>query len=102
MSVIARMLCQSVNDNYHRRQSPDVPGEKYGESIRLSAVYSPDLASPNYSFSQATPYMETTMSITNPAVFGFFVRGNSYDLIFEPTPVPVEAAITNPDLPPAG
>lgn len=91
MSVIARMLCQSVNDYRHESANPDVPGEKYGESIRLSAVYSSDAESPNYSFSQATPYMETTMSITNSDVFGFFVRGKSYDIVFHPTPTPEES-----------
>lgn len=100
MSVKARMLCQTVNDHRQGIGSPDVPGEKYGESIRLSAVYSTDIGSLNYTYSKYTPYAEVTMSITNDAVFGFFVPGRCYDITFEPTPE--EPGITNPDLPPAG
>lgn len=64
MTVKARMICQSVTDNHYAGADPAQPGVKYGEHIRLSACYSSDPESPNYSFSQATPYMETTLSPT--------------------------------------
>ena len=75
MTVKARMICQSVDENNYGSTDPKIPVEKYGEYIRMTAVYSTDIRSPNYSYSQATPYAEVIMSITNPAVFGFFVPG---------------------------
>jgi len=95
MTVRARLICQSVDENNYGSTDKSIPVEKYGELIRMSAVYSTDLQSPNYSYSQATPYADLIMSITNPAVFGFFVPGRTYDLTFEPTPE--EPEITNPD-----
>lgn len=54
----ARMVCRKSE------------GEGYN-SVELSAVYSEDKNSPNYRYSQATPYGELKMSISNPAALGF-------------------------------
>jgi hypothetical protein len=80
MTIIARVRVQSVQDNMQGDNT------KWSENIRLSAVYSNDKNSPNYSFSEATPYADFTMSISNPGAFGFFVEGKEYDLTFTPAP----------------
>ena len=61
MSVVARLLVREVED--------------FGthQVVKAGAVYSSDPTDPNYSFSQATPHAELTMTITNPAAFGAFV-----------------------------
>jgi hypothetical protein len=58
-------------------------GTKAGEQVTLSAVYSPDPNSENYSFSQATPNAMLTMWISNPQAFDFFEEGAQYVLTFE-------------------
>lgn len=70
MSVIARLKVDKVS------------GEGNYRSVTMSAVYDSDPASPNYSFSQATPSASLTMSITNPAAFEQFVEGKLYDVAF--------------------
>lgn len=53
--------------------------------ITMSPVYSPDKASPNYSWSQATPCGELKMTITNPNAFNQFGVGKSYLMTFTET-----------------
>lgn len=56
---------------------------KNNERVILTAVYSPDPADENYSYSQATPSAHLTMTINNPQAFGFFEKGQEYVLTFE-------------------
>ena len=53
------------------------------EIVTLSAVYSSDPESENWSYSQATPSANLTMFINNHAAFGFFKEGKQYKLTFE-------------------
>ena len=75
MTISARLKCYSVND--HR--NGDVVLSK---EVKLSPVYDPDPASPNYSFSQATPAGDVRLTITNPAAFEQFVEGKIFDVDF--------------------
>lgn len=52
------------------------------QEITLGAVYSEDKTSPNYSFSQATPSANMTMSVTNPSAYNQFEAGKIYDIVF--------------------
>lgn len=70
MSVQARMICSNINDFGGHRE------------VFFNAVYSADKASPNYSFSEATPQASLRMVITNRAAFEQFKPGRSYDLVF--------------------
>jgi hypothetical protein len=72
MSVQARLRVQSITDFGASKQ------------VKLHAVYSNDPATPNYTYSQATPQAELTMHITNPGAFSQFVVGKDYDLVFTP------------------
>lgn len=64
--------------------------EKHGDGdyeyrhIRLTAVYSPDPNSPNYSWSKMTPCGEIAMTITNPAAFQQFELEQEFLLTFVP------------------
>lgn len=58
-------------------------GSKAAESVGLSAVYSSDPNSENYSYSQATPNATLSMWISNPQAFDFFEEGKQYILTFE-------------------
>lgn len=51
--------------------------------ITLRPVYSPDPASPNYSWSKWTPSGQLDMTITNPAAFHQFRLGATFLLTFE-------------------
>lgn len=55
-----------------------------GESISLSAVYSEDKTSENYSYSVATPSAQLKMFIANPSAFGAFELGGEYIVDFSP------------------
>lgn len=55
-----------------------------GREVKLSAVYSSDPNSPNYSYSQATPSADLRLFVTNPAAYEQFKVGQHYDLIFTP------------------
>lgn len=59
--------------------------------IDLQPVYSSDPASPNASWSKATPSGRLQMTITNPAAFEQFRTGHEYLLTFEDV-TPTEAA----------
>ncbi len=80
-TLSARLAVQSVTD--------------YGssQSVHLTAVHSADPANPNASFSKFTPSAELKLVITNRDAFGFFVAGQSYDLLFSPQ---VQAAAPAP------
>lgn len=58
-------------------------GTKASEQVTLSAVYSNEPGSENYSYSQATPNAQLSMYISNPQAFGFFEEGKQYILTFE-------------------
>jgi hypothetical protein len=58
-------------------------GSKASEQVTLSAVWSDDKNSENYSYSQATPNATLNMYISNPQAFGFFEEGAEYVLTFE-------------------
>lgn len=63
----------------------DIHDEKVvGERIELNAVYSEDIKSENYSFSQSTPSATLNMYISNPSAFGFFKTGKEYFIKFLP------------------
>lgn len=79
----ARLVATSVNGLGFQG------GGKVSEAVAMSAVYSNDKASPNYTFSQATPQAELIMTITNPAAFGLIEPGGAYDITI--TPVPTDA-----------
>jgi len=49
-----------------------------GKSVHMSAVYSSDPASENYSWSQATPGGLISMQITNPAAADAFELNAEY------------------------
>ncbi len=76
MNIKAKMRC-----HYVERHSN--PGWSY-EIVKLSAVYSDDKNSENYSFSQATPSADISMCISNPAAFGAFELNKEYYLDFTP------------------
>lgn len=59
-------------------------GPKVAEQISLSAVYSEDKNSENYSFSQATPQLQLNMTINNPNAFETLKEGKEYYLDFIP------------------
>jgi hypothetical protein len=77
MPVSARMVCDKTEPN-----KPDDPDYLV---IRLRAVYDEDPASPNYSFSQATPNGEVHLVISNKAAFSAFEIGKEYDILFTKT-----------------
>lgn len=51
--------------------------------VELAPVYSSDKASPNYSWSQATPCGKIEMTITNPGAFEQMGIGKTFLLTFE-------------------
>lgn len=68
--VTAKFKVHQVNDFGQYRQ------------VHLSPVYSNDKASPNYSWSQATPSGKLEMTITNPSAFEQFAVGKTYFMTF--------------------
>ena len=69
-----------------RMKCVKVEGDTYN-SVELRAVYSEDKNDPNYSYSQATPWGELKMSISNPDALGFFEVDKVYDIDITPTEV---------------
>lgn len=63
--------------------SLDAEGNTVAVQVTLSAVYSQDKNSENYSYSQATPNVYLSMWISNPQVLDFFEKGKQYILTFE-------------------
>jgi hypothetical protein len=76
MNIKARLCASYVQESGNPKSS---------EVVHLYAVYTSDPSSPNYSFSQATPGADMTMTISNPDAFGAFEQGKEYDLLFTPT-----------------
>lgn len=79
MNISARMTVQTVTRNLGSDQ------------VKLIPVYSSDPSSPNYSFSQATPSGSLELSITNPAVIGRLVPGDTFDVTLTPYIAPVQS-----------
>ena len=69
--VTAKFKVSNVNDYGAYRQ------------VHLSPVYSSDKASPNYSWSQATPSGKLEMTISNPGAFLQFAVGKTFFMTFE-------------------
>ncbi len=57
------------------RQSKTDQGEVWQEHVIMNPVYSPDPASENRKFWEATPAGEVNLFINNPQVFGLFQEG---------------------------
>lgn len=68
--VTAKFKVSNVNDYGAYRQ------------VFLQPVYSSDKASPNYSWSQATPSGKLEMTITNPDAFEQFRVGKTFLMTF--------------------
>ena len=84
MVINARFYCESVT----QIGAPiygDGNGAMTAEKIVLRAVYSSDKASPNYSYSEATPQASVELLITNKDAWGAFKPGHCYDAAFTPT-----------------
>lgn len=56
----------------------------FGEVVRLWAVYSSDSASPNHSWSVATPSGSLELTISNPDAQGKFEVGKEYYIDIAP------------------
>lgn len=69
----------TVNDVLLRQ---DAEGQITSQIVKLNPSYVSDPGNPNHAFWKATPTGNLEMTITNPAVFGFFVPGRSYFLDF--------------------
>ena len=69
--VTAKFKVTQVNDFGQYRQ------------VFLNPVYSPDKASPNYSWSQYTPSGKLEMTITNPGAYEQFAVGKTYLMTFD-------------------
>ncbi len=79
MAVKARMRVTGRNEkNWTAGKNVDAV------EVKLQAVYSDDKASPNYSYSQATPSGEISLMITNPTAFNRFAIGQTFDIDFTP------------------
>lgn len=81
--ITAKLRVVSVEEQFI---GPD--NSKSGESVHLTAVYSADKTSENYSFSQATPMADVKMFISNPNAFGAFPGGAEVCVEFTPIGVP--------------
>lgn len=86
MSVRAKMRCTE------RKEVCWSQAEKLAENesnvsavhVKLQPVYSNDPASPNFSWSQASPSGELNLMITNPAAHEQFKVGGTYFVDFTP------------------
>lgn len=81
MAVQAWMKVDAIEEHFYKQAGNSV--QTSSKQVKLSAVYSNDPTSPNYSFSQATPTANVTMFISNPDAFAFFEGGGEYLLTFE-------------------
>lgn len=79
-NVTAKLRCNMKKT--HEVQANDV-GQYVNQHITLNAVYSPDPADPNYSYSKATPSADLSMYVTNPVAAEFFEQGAEYLVTFE-------------------
>lgn len=69
--VTAKFYVTQVNDYGSYRQ------------VHLSPVYSSDPASPNHSWSKATPSGKLELTITNPGAYEQFAVGKKFLMTFE-------------------
>ena len=81
MTVRAKMRVVELKQSFWNGGGPDGVD---GVTIKLQPVYDGDPASPNYSWSKATPSGEVTMQITNPAAYEQFKPGRCYFVDFSP------------------
>lgn len=84
--IKAKMKVNLVVKHGYENNTPSADGSTYvqtGESVDLTAVYSADPNTENYSYSSATPNAHLTMTISNPQAFDFFEEGAEYVLTFE-------------------
>lgn len=65
-----------------------VESDEYQETVKLSAVYGSDEKDneENNQFSEATPWGDLQMGISNPAAKGFFEEGKNYYMDFTQAP----------------
>ena len=82
MNIKAKMKCDDVQQ-LHTGGSVETD-KVFTERVKLSAVYSEDKASENYSFSNATPSASVEMTISNPDAIGAFEQGKEYYVEFSP------------------
>lgn len=84
-AIAMRLRCyvvqETVNNPGPNDPAPEKWPGKYGEAIKLTAVYDSDKASPNWSYSVATPAANLDAYISNPAAWGFFEKDAEYDII---------------------
>jgi hypothetical protein len=80
MAVQAKLAVENISEQFYKQNGVV---QTSGKQVRLRAVYSNDPASPNYSFSQATPTANLEMYINNPEAFDYFEGGAEYLLTFE-------------------
>lgn len=81
MAIKAKMKVDTIEEHFYKQAGN--PVQTSSKQVKLSAVYSNDPSSENYSFSQATPTANLTMYINNPEAFAFFEGGGEYILTFE-------------------
>jgi hypothetical protein len=70
MKLVAKLICNQVTKT------------AYNETAELSAVYSNDPSTENYSFTKATPVADLKLVIDNPSAIGYFQPGAEYRLEF--------------------
>lgn len=90
MPVRAKVRCYKVTQN--KREDQTV----YSETVCFGAVCSEDPNSENKWFADATPALELSQTINNPAAFGSFVANQEYYLDFTPVPAPAAAPADAP------
>jgi len=71
----------TVNDVLERKDADGVPT---AQIVKMNPSYVSNPDNPNHAFWKATPTGNLEMTISNPAVFGFFVPQRSYWLDFTP------------------
>lgn len=93
-NVTAKLRCNT-------KKTTEPPAHEVGvyvyQQVELHAVYSPDPADPNYSYSKSTPAASLQMMITNPTAAEFFEQGAEYLVTFERVqrPKPVDEPATS-------
>lgn len=78
MSVTAKVRCIGNGAAPY-----DTSGEDTFRIVRFTAVWDPDMTSPNHEWSKATPYGYVELAITQPEAFSRFEPGKEYMLTFE-------------------
>ena len=81
MNVRAKVAVTGMQDYFH-----PTTGEIQSRQVTLSAVYSNDPNSANYSWSKWTPSGQVTLQITNPDAYSQFQPGKEYFVDFTEAP----------------